>query len=55
MPLLTSLTMGLRSLSLGTNDYTDEATQNPSMIVSETILAYLDEVAMKSEATKSLV
>ena len=49
------LNEGLRSLSLGTNDYTDGATYNSSMMVSEPIFKYLDEVAMKSEATKSLV
>ena len=47
------LNEGLRSLSLGTSDYTDGATYNSSMIVSEPIFRYLDEVAMKSEATKS--
>ena len=49
------LNEGLKSLSLGTNDYTDGATQHSSMMISETIFKYLDEVAMKSEATKSLV
>ena len=39
----------------GTSDYTDGATINSSMMVSEPIFRYLDEVAMKSEATKSLV
>ena len=47
------LNEGLRSLSLGTNDYTDGATYNSSMMVSEPIFKYLDEVAVKSEATKS--
>ena len=45
------LNEGLKSLSLGTNDYTDGATQHSSMMISETIFKYLDEVAMKSEAT----
>ena len=49
------LNEGLRSLSLGTGDYTDGATYNSSMMVSEPIFKYLDEVAMKSEAAKSLV
>ena len=49
------LNEGLRPLSSGTGDYTDGATYNSSMTVSEPIFKYLDEVAMKSEATKSLV
>ena len=49
------LNEGLRSLSLGTSDYTDGAnTLSPTMI-SEPIFSYLGELAMKSEATKSLV
>ena len=49
------LNEGLKSLSLGTNDYTDGAnTLSPTMI-SEPIFSYLGELAMKSEATKSLV
>lgn len=49
------LNEGLRSLSLGTSDYTDGATYNSSMMVSEPIFKYLDDVVLKSEATKSLV
>ena len=49
------LNEGLRSLSLGTSDYTGGAnTLSPTMI-SEPIFSYLGELAMKSEATKSLV
>lgn len=49
------LNEGLRSLSLGTSDYTDGAnTLSPTMI-SETIFSYLGELVTKSEATKSLV
>ena len=44
----------LNSLSLGTNDYTDGATQLSSTIVSESIFTYYDDVALKSEAINSL-
>ena len=48
------LNEGLKSLSLGTSDYTDGATYKSSMMVSEPIFSYLGELAMKSEVTKSL-
>ena len=49
------LNEGLRSLSLGTNDYTDGANTSSPTMISEPIFSYLGELAMKSEATKSLV
>ena len=47
------LNEGLRSLSLGTNDYTDGANILSPIMISEPIFSYLGELAMKSEATKS--
>ena len=49
------LNEGLRSLSLGTSDYTDGANTSSPTMISEPIFSYLGELAMKSEATKSLV
>ena len=49
------LNEGLKSLSLGTNDYTDGANILSPTMISEPIFSYLGELAMKSEATKSLV
>ena len=49
------LNEGLRSLSLGTSDYTDGANTLSPTMVSEAIFSYLGELVTKSEATKSLV
>ena len=49
------LNEGLKSLSLGTSDYTDGANASSPTMISEPIFSYLGELAMKSEATKSLV
>ena len=46
---------GLRSLSSGTGDYTDGAAYESSLKVSESMVLYLDEAVMKSEAAKSSV
>ena len=49
------LNEGLKSLSLGTSDYTDGANILSPIMISEPIFSYLGELVTKSEATKSLV